>query len=339
MTASLNWIGYKFIEYDGYGRYGINMIRALTRLGVDVTPGLAAELSSMPGWMQRLRGMDFTNLTIQCLPAIEAKPVPGRSWILSMTEDSGCPKDWPEQINQIASRLVVPCEQNAKAFKDKGVRVPISVIPGGTEPAEFPVLEAPRRPRPYTFLALGDRPPRKGTELAWCAFMQAFPNEKDVRLIIKSRPVTMPILRDAQFTDRRIHWWACDVDTMADVYAQADCFVFPSYGEGWGMPPREAAMSGLPVIATRYGGLEVGIDHWAIPVNEYRMMPSLLPHEDTEWAECDLNELARHMRWCYEHQDKAREKGAAAAKWLRTNQTWEHSAKALLELIEQEGAI
>jgi glycosyltransferase involved in cell wall biosynthesis len=249
-----------------------------------------------------------------------------------MTENTGIPKHWPETVNSVSERLIVPCDHNAAVFKARGVRVPISVVPGGTEPGEFPVLRP--RSRPYTFMALADRPPRKGMELVWSAFYKAFPTE-DVRLIIKARPSTLSWLNTYNFTDRRVSFWKLDVDSLADVFAHVDCFVFPSFGEGWGMPPREAAMMGLPVIATRWSGLEVGIDQWAIPLERYTLAPAQPADYKGEWAVPDLDEVIEKMRWCYDNQDAARAKGMAAAQWLRQNQTWEHSAQALVDLMEK----
>lgn len=335
---ALNWIGYKFNKFDGYGRYSISEIRALTQLGLDVTPVIQASLDGTPAWMHSMMGLDFSKLTIQCLPAMESRAIPGRSYILSMTEDTSCPDDWPQLINERASRLIVPCAHNAEVFERRGVRCPIDIIAGGTDPAEFPILQAPRRERPYTFLCLGDRPPRKGTEQVWSAFYKLWPetSQRDVRLVIKGRPAFLNWFNSFNFSDPRISFWKSEVESPADIYAQADCFVFPSYGEGWGMPPREAAMMGLPVIATQWSGLDDGhLDEWAIPLEKFRLGPSLLGYPDGEWAVCDVDEVAEKMLWCFEHQDEARAKGLAAANWLRENQTWQHSAQQLIDLMER----
>jgi len=334
---AINWVAYRFIKEDGYGRFGINMVRALVAAGLQVTPGTTEAIAELPAWMQNLAGWNWGNTTIQCLPANMAMPLAGRSFIFSMTEDTGCPKDWPDKINTIAERLIVPCEQNVEAFQRRGVKCPIHVVHGGTNPEEFPVIEAPQNGRPYTFLCLADRLPRKGTEVVWSAFYKAFENNPDVRLIVKGRPSSMQWLNTFNFVDKRITFWKADVESMADVFAQVDCFVFPSFGEGWGMPPREAAMMGLPVIATRWSGLEVGIDEWAIPVNTFKMGESTLPHGSSQWALPDLDEVIAHMRWCYENQDAARMRGRKAAAWLRENQTWKHSAQQVMRLLEEHG--
>jgi hypothetical protein len=137
---------------------------------------------------------------------------------------------------------------------------------------------------------------------------------------------------------RKVAIWAEDVESMADVYAHADCFVFPSRGEGWGMPPREAACMGVPTIVTRWSGLEVGIDHWATRTLDTFTKSKAPTQKDAlkgQWVTADVDELVEHMRWCYEHRDEAWNKAAEGAAWLRENQSWELSAKALIDLMER----
>jgi len=43
-------------------------------------------------------------------------------------------------------------------------------------------------------------------------------------------------------------------DKMPMLYHAADAFVLPTHGEGWGLPLMEAMASGLPTIATNWGG-------------------------------------------------------------------------------------
>ena len=336
----LNWISYSLDKFDGYGRYGRHMIRALTRLGIEVTPILLCQ-TQLPGWIQALQQVDYSGLTISCIPPYMLTTIPGRQWILTMTEGTKTPPGWAERINTVCERVIVPCEHNKQAFKSSGTTKPIYVVPGGTSPQEFPFLQNSRRNGSYTFLALGDRGARKGWVEVWQAFFQAFRNTKDVRLIIKTRPHTNNLLETisgAVVRDPRIKFWLSDVDDMADLYAQVDCAAFPSRSEGWGMPPREAAMMGLPVIATRYSGLEEGIDEWAAVILE-NLHPETIPkgyaeHIQGEWVRADINELTNAMRWCYEYRDQVKQKAARGAKWLRENQTWVHSAQKLIELVE-----
>lgn len=342
----IDWVGRSFTEYEGYGRYGSRMIQALRRCGAEVTPRLD-EMARCPAWMKRELGIVPGRFTISCLPAcyLQEAPSGGRHWLLSMTEGSELPTNplvWAKIINtRNVERVIVPCEHNAEVFRRGGVQVPVHVIPGGTDPCEFPVLTGPRPDRPYTFLTLGDRGSRKGWGEVWQAFWATFRDTPDVRLIIKCRPGVnelIDLIAGADDLDPRIIVQQDDANDMRAVFAQADCIVLPSRSEGWGMPHREAACMGMPVIVQRYSGLDDGhTEEWALTVERGRMeaIPEDFQHIAGEWRIADVPELAERMRWCYENPTFARAYGRYAAQFIRVAQTWEHSAKALLNLIEE----
>lgn len=339
----LNWMGYQYRPWDGYGRYALRLIAALERQGVDVAPYFAEHVNA-PGWLQRKVGLAWDRLTISCLPSFYLQKAPGRHWLLTMTEGSELPDGWAEVIGKCnVERVIVPCQHNADTFRRGGVTVPIHVIPGGTCPDEFPVLNG-RTDRPYTFLSLGDRGARKGWCEVWEAFFQAFgtaDDTPDVRLVIKYRPDgngMLDMIARSEGMDPRIEIWDADVQDMRDVYARADCAVLPSRSEGWGMPHREAAMMGLPVITQKYSGMDDGhTERWALVVEngKFDPIPSAFDHIAGEWRKADVTELADAMQACYRQQRGARLFGKQAAEWLRENQTWEISAQQLTELIQE----
>jgi glycosyltransferase involved in cell wall biosynthesis len=329
----LNWISFRYIAEDGYGRYGMHCIRALNRAGADIRP-FDANIFHWPGWLRLQGGLNTANLTIALMPAYELDSFGGRAWCYSMFEGTGLEERW-QRANKTAERMLVPHEFLVDVMRKNGIRIPIHVVPGGTCPAEFPVIE--RSPfesgKPYTFLALADRAERKGWDMVWGAFHRAFGLSRDVRLIVKARGDALSRFTLSDF-DRRVSFWTEATPNMVDVYDQADCFVFPTRGEGWGMPPREFAMTGKPTIVTRWSGVEDGIDQYALPLNHVKMVPANL-RGGGEWAFPDIDEIAEKMRWCYDHRDEARAHGLKAAQWLRANQTWDHTAKRLLELVEE----
>jgi len=333
----INWVGNGFDIYSGYGRMGAYYVRELCALGIEVVPTPIQALTA-PDWMRSmLTTFDEDTLTISLTtPPLFPKSVK-RQWAFTMYEDTSIPEGWADIINETCERLIVLCEHNADTFKQAGVSVPIHVVHGGTDPVEFPlIVERPKRP--YTFICLGDRGVRKGVEQVWRAFFEAFGDtDEDVRLLIKIREGSQSAVQYATFADERIQVWKEDVEHISDVYREGDCFVFPSYGEGWGMPPREAAMMGLPVIATDWSGLSVGIDEWAIPLRDFKLVPSHLKTKNGQWAMVNHLEVADKMRWCYENQDKARLVGRNASRWLREHQTWTHSAQKLKALIKEHG--
>lgn len=334
----INWINYRYIPQDGYGRYGIAMVRALHRAGVEVLPMVTHLMFDAPPDVLKLTGFDDQRLSIFLQPPMTIKfDPPPHSYIYTMHEDSKLPEGWATTINKF-ERCIVPCEQNQQAFKDSGVTIPIDVVYGGTDPDEFPVETRPVEGHPYTFVTLGDRGIRKGWETVWGAWYKAFPESlEDVRLIVKFRPEMMPEwFQVDRILDKRISFCVDNLPDMRDVFRQADCVVYPSKGDGFGMWWREAVMMGKPAIVTNWSGNAVGLGECAIPLNDYKLVESHL-NTGGQWALPSEDEVATKMKWCYENRGAAQTLGLMGARWLRQNQTWDNSAKQLIELIKEHG--
>lgn len=338
----INWLGYQFRDHDGYGRFGTRIVAALMRAGVQVQPAISEGVDAPP-LFHKLWGLDWDHLTISCLPPTHLKAAPGRHWLYTMTEGGDLPPGWADWIKDAnIERLIVPCRHNAEAFERGGVSCPIHVIPGGTDPYEFPIIVSRETNRPYTFLALADRGARKGWTEVYQAFYKAFGSHTDtpdVRLIIKSRPDSNDLLgtiAQAEPKDPRITILQSDLSDMSDFYRMGDCFAIPSRSEGWGMPHREAAMMGLPVITQAYSGMDDGYtDRWAYVVGgqQPEPIPGGFAHIAGMWRRANVDQLATALQRYYRLQDAGRAEGARSAQWLRENQTWDHTAQRLIGLI------
>lgn len=338
----VNYIAY-YYQFDGYGRFNSFLTEALVKEGVDVKiAGL--DYYYMPKWMLEREGFSWDDLTISSMPPYLVKQVPGRHWLLTMIEGSVAPKEWVEKINSSGvERLLVPCEHNRQVFMEGGVQVPVSVVPGGTDPNLYPLRPA-KQSAPFTFITLADRGFRKGWEEVYLAFFKAFGGKthgnKDVRLVIKSRPNNMiPLLKTmeaATEADKRIVYDYSDVPDISQVFAQADCVALPSRCEGWGMPHREAACMGITTITQDYSGLDDGwTDQWSIPVSG-KMRPIPKEHVPSlgEWRVANQDNLVTAMRAVYNYRDEFVGSAKIAARWIRENQTWAHSAKVLKQVLE-----
>jgi len=338
----INWMNYSFEPFEGYGRHGMFLIRELTRSGVTVRPAtkfMYDEYMKIPAATRHLAPFfDYRHVTVTMMVASEFPRLPGRTWGLTMYEADRIPPEWAKRMNATCERVIVPCEHNRRIFEENGVCVPVHVVEEGIDPVEFPILPPAARERPFTFLALGDRGVRKGIETVWLAFYRAFPADlyPDVRLMVKSRAHNLGSMNEQTF-DGRVLFWREDVGSMSEVYAQADCLVYPAYGEGWGLPPRECAAMGVPVIVPRHSGLEHGIDFWATRIIEkIALRPAvMMPPDGAMWYVPDIDETAAHMKWVYEHHDEARRKAQECAAWLHRNQTWAQAGKQLFDLLEE----
>lgn len=335
----LNVLTYQYRDHDGYGRFANRLIGALVRQGVAIAPSLA-EMTGAPAWLAAMAGLDWAAPTLSILPPyyLRSTPAGAPHWLLSMTEGDQLPAGWADAINASnVERVLVPCRHNAEVFAAGGVRAAITVIPGGTDPAEFPVItEWPARP--FTFLALADRGARKGWSEVWAAFYREFGDRErwpDVRLLIKAKDdanTTLNMIAGAQNLDPRVTIIREERDPL-ELYRGCDCFVIPSRSEGWGMPHREAAMMGIPVIVQAYAGVDDGYtSQWAIPVygGTLEPIPAEFTHIAGRWLRADVGALAAAMRAIYDDPTYYRARGRLAAQWLRDYQTWDHAAGALL---------
>jgi alpha-1,3-rhamnosyl/mannosyltransferase len=124
--------------------------------------------------------------------------------------------------------------------------------PGDHSPA---ILEDLGVPQPY-LLTVGTLQPRKNLEAALRAFEQLADAGAEHHLVVAGARGWGEDALIARFEGARWHSRVHVVGRVADdalvtLYRGADCFVFPSRGEGFGLPPLEAMACGTPVVASR----------------------------------------------------------------------------------------
>jgi len=326
------------VPRDGYGYATIKIGEALSRAGEVKTVDMRGDddwgVMGERAWDVIDSDVAVALCTPDWLPFIRAK----RLVAYTMFEATGLPEGWVDKINRYAVACLVPSAWCRKVFVENGVRVPVRVVRWGVDPEDYWLLDrGNRNGRPYTFLWSGTPDKRKGWDVCYRAFWRAFRGSRDVRLEMHFRKVppgaagcddANVIIVEGLFGRKRLR----------AMLQNADCFVFPSRGEGWGLPPREAAATGLPVIATDFGGLAEEIEHWAFPLRVRGMSRAeygFWEGDIGEWAEPDEDLLVELMRWCVERRETAAAIGERSAEWMASNATWERTAAGILEEAEK----
>jgi glycosyltransferase involved in cell wall biosynthesis len=251
---------------------------------------------------------------------------------VTMFESTALPDGWVEVLNQMDA-VIVPSRWLMDVFHNAGVTVPLHCVPLGVSSA-YQYVERDHRARPYTFLALGDRGRRKGWHIAGFAFMRAFGEDPNYRLIFKTRPGSMMFalgnanmgIIEGEFSD----------EEMAALFEECDCFINPNAMEGFGLAPREFAATGGISIATNVGGTADDIAHWGLPIAVERWESAWAGEPKLEglgqWAVPDVNDLAATMLHVARHRDFYAERGQVMAEYVRTRYSWRAFAEQVLAI-------
>lgn len=223
---------------------------------------------------------------------------------ITMFESSKIPQDWIAPLNDMDA-VIVPSWWCAEVFKACGVTVPVHVVPLGIGEV---YRYAPRPAnRPLTFLAFLDRGARKGGIVALKAFLMAFGESMDVKLILKGREPKVGF----ELTNPNIEVVLRDMDEqeLYELYLSADVLINPHKGEGFGMIPREAACTGCLAMTTGWSGTADGLDAWGLPL-PYTLVPAdwhgntLLEGQDLgEWAEVEPERVATKLQTVAANRD------------------------------------
>lgn len=339
----INYFGY-FTPFGGYGIANLNWISYLARAGIDVYPH--KKYSYQPGTpefealiQEQIELLDKP-YEKQTIGIIETTPFDfgiidtDIKIANTMCESSKIGGSWVKACNAM-DYVVVPNEFQKRVFQDSGVRVPLEVVRHGTWTEMFPYYERPERDV-FTFGTVGWLNDRKGVFDLIRAFVSEFSPEEPVRLYLKSSNKDFGYY--SYFSDPRIK---TDIrhlkpQELNEIYKSFDCFVFPSKAEGVGQPPREAMSTGLPTIVTNYSGLEeIADEKYSYPLQPAGFETGTNPVKEQtgDWAKIDIQELMYQMRYVYEHQKEAKEKGRLASKEINENHSWEKCAADMIKLL------
>ena len=314
---------------EGYGSVGRQLLLALEREGVEVS--MAPTNDQGPHGFERFyeRPQTWNRLGFYYHYWVEPSVLSCERIInYSMWESTSVPRKHVDEINHAVALQYVPCRQNLESFRESGVVVPIKVLHHGVDPARFPHLERSRHDV-FTLGTFGDFSIRKGIDVLIRAFQDEFAHDEPVRLLMKSSsPAPEYAVDDPRIT---LAWGFFDQGALLDLFGAMDVFVLPSRGEGFGLCGLEAMATGLPLIATDWGGPSEYLDPECSYPLQYRLIEaggveSNHVRYDGLWAEPDYEHLRHLMRWLFAHPEEAAARGRLAADRVRERWDWDRVA-------------
>lgn len=308
---------------DGYGVIADKLIKELKALGVNVSRSYEGQEVGI------LLHNPYSVLRMETKYRI----------IFTMFESSRIPDDWHDYL-EAADLIIVPSKWCAKVFADSGIKA--DVVPLGFDEEVYTYKEKRDKSmttEDFVFLHYNAFNLRKGFLEVLKAFQMAFDATDPVKMIFKTNVRTLPM----QFPPsvypniRTINETYSDKD-LAKLCQEADCFVFPSRGEGFGLTPLEAMACGTPAIVPNAHGIsEYFNSDYMYEVKVKGETPAVYTRYKNvdvgTMVECDVEDLAKQMRWIYEHQKEAREMGVKAAEYAK-NYTIKKTAEKLKAIID-----
>jgi len=329
---------------DGYGEITQNLAIALSNLGHEVWINpykVWFDLKSLKPEAQALVGReikpDFELIIMY--PTYSFDRIHKNAAIMTMYEANRCPDEWIKKLNQLKLPIFAPSEFVAGMFKDSGVKVPISVLPLGVDSIYKPKKRKYQEDRNFRFLSLGKLEPRKNTELLVKSFLEAFKDEP-VELIIKTRErfIQSSIRRVATLDKRvRIIEKTLTTEELIKLYYYCDAFVYPSRGEGFAFPPRNAVATGLPTAVTGWSALKEIPGAVKLQVAGFSPMPpcgfSYGQEKELLMADVDEEDLVCFMKSIVD--DKHYYEELSAHNCGIKQYTWEDCANDFIRMISK----
>lgn len=323
-------------DASGYGEAARNYIRSLVLHGHEVTVRVA-KFDSYPG-------DEFTDVT--ALEGINIEPdiciqhlspdqfdrfIPSgltceKKVGITVHETDGIPMSWVNACNKM-DLIIVPCQDNKKAFVDSGVATDIEVVPHTFDISKYD--------SPYPEFDLGEEVLRttkfysifwnsykKGLHTLLKAFYLAFQDQtskvslvlriytdplhrnnssdlkkaiREVRDLLRLNDYPKIVLLCERLTDKEI----CSLHKACDI------FVTATRGEGWCIPCFDAMAFGNTPVAANWGGIREYLStKTGFPV-EYQMVPCMgmannsIYSTRNKWAEPLLSSMIKEMTAAY----------------------------------------
>jgi len=266
------------------------------------------------------------------------------------TEVEGVPRDWVQCMNDM-NEVWMTSQFALDSFKRSGVRVPMYNIGEGVDPGYFhpgitPFTDQPKQK--FRFMSNFAWGRRKGVDVLFEAFRREFDADEDVCLMLKTLPSyqghkikdELKLLynrKDAApvyLYDLEFPKWE-----LARFYTMGSVFLWPSRGEGYGLPPLEALACGMPVLAsnhsahleflTKNGKPRPGVELIEGTVDEYKKGDSIY-YYGFHWFNPSVDDMREKMRKMYNEYEDYKKGALKSTQDVRKEFDWHVSTSKIV---------
>lgn len=326
--------------FTSMGVIAINVVRELTRLGIDVSlhtlnpekdpvrpEHYSKEIQDAlkKGFREDVINIFFSYPDVY--PYVRCKVNVGYTgadtygWY--QTENGRNPID---SCNEFMHYMLTPSDYSRRIMQDCGVEIPIELYPHGLN---LDIFKPSKREysKPFKFVYTGELTKRKGAQDLMKAFMDLYQNNPDYQLLLRANTHMMYLESDeirwlADSSNNIIlHWKNEGQNDLVNYLNDAHAFIYPSRADWFGMCPFEALATGMPVIATDSNGYFEFIKDMITPIASHRtpIKSGDHPYFRGEWNEPDQKSLREGMLrvannyetfsgWGYENAIRIRER-------------------------------
>ena len=296
---------------------------------------------------------------------------PGEKATYTVFESNLLPIGWKENLEQ--SDLILTASQwGAEIIRNEVPEKNVEVVPEGVDIALYhqwnrltDTKSWARDSKPkdhfkhcFNFLSVGKFESRKSFEELIEAYATNFSEKPDTRLLLRlhnvfrdgymdevNRLIPAELRNQILIIQGHQNNVMLSPEQMAYLHRMSHCFVYPSKGEGWGLPLIEAISSGTPFVATHYSGQteylrhcqqsfsKIKFDIDTIIDNDFFKFHKFKSNAMPCWAYPQVKSIGENMKNIYENWHAIRQQSKVNADIIHRNFSWHISAKVFLDRI------
>jgi len=303
---------------NGFGYATEQMLLSLSRLGYEVNPN--DKTADVEIWFDQPEHWKFSTGPFR----IGYFPWESTALIRNRTPD------WYDQLNS-CDEVWTPSPIIADWFKDyMGIRPPVYVYEHGVDPIWTPKKRAVEGT--FKFLHQGGEANRKGVTEAMKAVRLAFPGKEDVELNLK---IISPGWNIGRLRRVKIHNGAIDINDLIQMYHDNHAYVYPSWGEGFGLTPLQAMATGMPTITVpAWAPYAHWIDEDLAIGSKFAKSPWPVLHPGN-MLQPSLDDTIDAMRFVYNNYESVHDKAMENVADLTAYYSWDRLTKMAFGKLEK----